>query len=104
VITKTRPFEKVARSGRQGPHISKNNLPSTPVHKRRWITERELLAEFKYLSARALARQLQRRATNGLAPYVKVKPGRRLIHAEGYAEWVRSKTTAGDSNDNGGQS
>jgi hypothetical protein len=73
-----------------------------PTSKRLWLTERELLAEFKYLSPRALAWQLQRRATNGLARYVKIEPGRRLIHAKGYAEWVRSKTPTG--NNEGGQS
>jgi hypothetical protein len=69
-----------------------------------WLNPAQLTREFKYLTPRALAWQLNNRAWNGLAAHIRVKPGQHLINAKGYAAWVRSKTTAGDSDDNGGQS
>ena len=74
--------------------------PAGPI----WLTPAQLTREFKYLTPRVLAWQLNNRAWNGLAKHVRVKPGQRLVNAKGYAAWVRSKTTTGNNDDNGGQS
>jgi len=67
-----------------------------------WLTPDQLAKRFKYLTPRSLAWQLNNRVRNGLAPHVRIKPGRRLINARGYAAWVRSKT--GTTDNEGGQS